>query len=327
MTTGRGSRNRPDRPRDEAFEAHGYHEPVLVAEVLGLLDPEDGGLFLDGTVGGGGHAERLLRSCAACRLLAVDRDPEALEVARKALAPFRDRVRFLHCRYDEVGADPEVRDQGLDGVLLDLGVSSHQLDEERRGFTFRRRVALDMRMDLSQKEDAAHFLADAREERLTQVFREYGEEPRARRLAREVVKRRRTEPLETADDLVAALTVALGRSPSAQDKARIFQAVRIAVNEELEVLERALPLLRDALKDGGVLVVIAYHSLEDRVVKHAFREWSKSCICPPELPVCVCRGRPLGETLTRRPIRPSESEIEANPRARSARLRAWRKAA
>ncbi len=314
-------------PKGDGARVRGYHEPVLVAEVLGFLDPVDGGLFLDGTVGGGGHAERLLALCPGCKLIAADRDPEALTVARETLAPFRDRVRFLHCRFDQAASDVEVREEGLDGVLLDLGVSSHQLDDDRRGFAFRRSVALDMRMDTSEKEDAAGFLAEAGEERLTRVFRDFGEEPRARRVAREIIKRRRTEPLRSADDLVAALTVALGRSPSARDKARIFQAVRMAVNEELETLERALPALREALKEGGVLVVIAYHSLEDRLVKHAFREWSKACICPPELPVCVCRGEPLGETLTRRPVRPSEEEVDTNPRSRSARLRAWRKAA
>ncbi len=314
-------------PDADGNEGRGYHEPVLVAEVLTFLAPAAGGLFLDGTVGGGGHAQHLLRSCASCRLVAVDRDAEALAAAREALAPFRDRVRFLHCRFDEASSDPEIREKGLDGVLLDLGVSSHQLDEDRRGFAFRRNVPLDMRMDRNEKGDAVRLLAEASEERLAQVFRELGEERRARRLAREVVKRRASEPLRSADDLVAALTVALGRSPSPRDKARIFQALRMAVNEELETLARALPILREALKDGGVMVVIAYHSLEDRVVKNAFREWSKACICPPELPVCVCRGRPLGETLTRKPVQPSPAEVERNPRARSARLRAWRKAA
>jgi 16S rRNA (cytosine1402-N4)-methyltransferase len=153
------------------------------------------------------------------------------------------------------------------------------------------------------------------------------EEPRARRLAREVIKRRATEPLQTSDDLVAALAVSLGRSPSAKEKARIFQSVRIAVNDEMDALEAWLPAIRDVLNEGGVLVVIAYHSLEDRVVKHTFREWSRSCVCPPELPICVCRGEPLGETLTRKVLRPTDAEVERNPRARSARLRAWRRAA
>jgi len=304
-----------------------YHEPVMADEVLAYLQPRDGALLFDGTVGGGGHTRLLLESCPACRVVAVDRDPEALAEAARSLAHVRDRVRFLHLRFDAAADDPEVRARGLDGALLDLGVSSHQLDEEARGFAFRRGVALDMRMDPGQDEDAARFLAEAGEEELARVFRELGEEPRARRLAREVVKRRATKPLATSDDLVAALTVALGRSPTAQDKARIFQAVRIAVNGELESLERGLPALRDALKAGGVLVVIAYHSLEDRLVKNAFREWSASCVCPPEAPVCTCRGRPLGETLTRKPARPGDDEVARNPRARSARLRAWRRAA
>jgi 16S rRNA (cytosine1402-N4)-methyltransferase len=257
----------------------------------------------------------------------VDRDPEALEEARGALGEYSDRVRFLHRRFDRALADIEVRDRGLDGALLDLGVSSHQLDEEGRGFAFRRGVALDMRMDATEGDDAARLLASASEDRLASVFRDYGEEPRARRLAREIVKRRASAPLETSDDLVAALSVTLRRSPSQQDKARIFQAVRIAVNEELESLEMGLPAIREALNDRGVLVVIAYHSLEDRVVKNAFREWSKACICPPEFPVCRCRGVPLGEILTRKPVRPGDQEIGRNPRARSARLRAWRRAA
>lgn len=304
-----------------------YHAPVLVEEVLDLLDPRGEALLLDGTVGGGGHTLAILEACPGCRVLAVDRDPEALDAARERLAVHRERVRFIRARFDDAVSDPEVRDRGLDGALLDLGVSSHQLDADDRGFAFRRGVALDMRMDPETPGDAAAFLQDADEERLLDVFRSYGEEPRARRLVREIVKRRETEPFETSDQVVAAMSVAYGKSPTAQDKARIFQAIRIAVNDELEALERALPALRDVLVDGGVLVVIAYHSLEDRIVKHTFREWSRACVCPPEIPVCMCRGKALGETLTRKPVRPSEDEVASNPRARSARLRAWRKAA
>lgn len=303
-----------------------YHEAVMGAEVLEYLTPSDGDFYLDGTVGGGGHTRLILEACGDCRVLAVDRDPEALEEARAALADQRSRVRFLRARFDRVPEDPEVRDRGLDGALLDLGVSSRQLDADERGFAFRRGVALDMRMS-KEGRDARDFLANADDEELTRVFREYGEEPRARRLAREVVKRRATEPLETSDDLVAALTVSLGRPPSAKEKARIFQAVRIAVNDELNALVSGLPAIRDVMRAGGVLVVIAYHSLEDRAVKHAFREWSRSCVCPPELPVCTCRGEPLGETLTRKVVRPTAEEVGGNPRARSARLRAWRRAA
>lgn len=304
-----------------------YHEPVMADEVVSLLGPAGEGLYLDGTLGGGGHTRRILEACVGCRVVAVDRDPAALAEAEGALGDLRARVRFVRARFDEALDDAEVRDRGLDGALLDLGVSSHQIDDEGRGFTFRRGAPLDMRMDPSEEGGAVAFLAGADEAELTRVFRELGEEPRARRLAREVVKRRATAPLATSDDLVAALATALGRAPTTQDKARIFQAVRIAVNGELESLARGLPLLRDALRDGGVLVVIAYHSLEDRMVKHAFREWSAACVCAPEAPVCTCRGRPLGETLTRKPMRPSPDEVERNPRARSARLRAWRRAA
>jgi len=304
-----------------------YHEPVLGAEVIDLLDPRGSGLHLDGTVGGGSHTRLILEACADCRVLAVDRDGDAIEHAKASLAEFGSRVRFLRSRFDDAPQDAEVRDVGLDGALLDLGVSSHQLESDVRGFTFRRGVALDMRMDDSADLDAARFLAEATEERLAQVFRDFGEGPKARRLAREIVKRRATESPETSDDLVAALSVTLGRSPTAQDKARIFQAVRIAVNEELESLELGLPAIREVMNDGAVMVVISYHSLEDRVVKNAFREWSKSCVCAPEMPVCTCRGRPLGETLTRKPLRPSDAEVERNPRARSALLRAWRRAA
>jgi 16S rRNA (cytosine1402-N4)-methyltransferase len=303
-----------------------WHEPVMGSEVLELLEPSGDGFYLDGTVGGGGHTRLILKSCDGCRVVAVDRDPEALDEAREALAEYRGRVRFLNVRFDRAPADPEIRDRGLDGALLDLGVSSHQLDADERGFTFRRGAPLDMRMT-PEGRDARALLADAPEEELARIFREYGEEPRARRLAREVVKRRASEPLESSDDLVAALTVALGRPPSAKEKARIFQSLRIAVNDEMEALEAGLPAIRDVMKAGAVLVVIAYHSLEDRAVKNAFREWSRACVCPPELPVCTCRGEPLGETLTRRIVRPSEEEVRRNPRARSARLRAWRRAA
>jgi 16S rRNA (cytosine1402-N4)-methyltransferase len=298
----------------------------MAREVLEFLDPRDARLFLDGTVGGGGHTRAILEACAGCRVLAVDRDPEALAEARDALAPFRSRVRFLAGRFDRAPRDPEIRDRGLDGALLDLGVSSYQLDADARGFTFRAGAPLDMRME-GEGRDALTVLADASEEELARIFREYGEEPRARRLAREIVKRRASGGVRTSDDLVAALAVSLGRAPSQQDKARIFQAVRIAVNEEMEALVAGLPAIRDVLTAGGVLVVIAYHSLEDRAVKNAFREWSRTCVCAPESPVCTCRGEPLGETLTRKVVRPSEDEVARNPRARSALLRAWRRAA
>ena len=303
-----------------------YHEPVLGPETMELLDPQPGSFFMDGTVGGGGHALLLLERCPECRLLAVDRDPEALAAARERLGPHRDRVRFLQVRFDAALEDVEVRDRGLDGALLDLGISSRHVDRTERGFSFRPGTPLDMRMS-GEGATAADLLNHSEEDELRRIFREYGEEPRARALAREVVRRREERPFGTSDDLVAALYRVLRREPTHQEKARVFQALRVAVNDELEALERALEGIREALCAGGVLAVIAYHSLEDRMVKHAFREWSRSCVCPPGFPVCTCRGRALGTTLTRRPIRPGAEEVERNPRARSALLRAWRKAA
>jgi 16S rRNA (cytosine1402-N4)-methyltransferase len=303
-----------------------HHEPVFGPRAIDLLDPHGTGLYVDGTVGGAGHARLLLERCEGCRLLAVDRDPEALAAARVALSPWIDRVRFLEARFDGVAEDAEVRDAGIDGALLDLGISSHQVDEDRRGFTFREGAPLDMRMSAAGP-TAADLLNSASEEELGRIFRDFGEERRWRALAREIVRRREVTAFETSDHLVAALTRVLGRSTQHQDKARVFQALRIALNGELEALEATLPALRDALHGGGVLVVIAYHSLEDRLVKHAFREWSRSCVCPPELPVCGCRGQAMGTVLTRKPERPDAVEVSANPRARSALLRAWRKAA
>jgi 16S rRNA (cytosine1402-N4)-methyltransferase len=306
-----------------------YHEPVLGDRVLDLLRPHGQGVYLDGTVGGGGHALMILEACPECRLIAVDRDPEALAEAERALAPYAARVRLVAATFDEIPGDARVKDLGLDGALLDLGVSSRQLDDEARGFTFGRGAPLDMRMGRGREDvaTAADLLNQLSTDELRRIFRDFGEEPKANRLAREVVKRREREPFRTSDQMVAAMHVVLGRPASTRDKARVFQALRIAVNRELERLSEGLERIRDVLRGGGVLVVIAYHSLEDRIAKRAFREWSRSCVCPPELPVCGCRGRPLGETLTRSPVIPDDAETARNSRARSARLRAWRKAA
>jgi len=305
-----------------------YHEPVLGPETLDFLHPAGSGIFLDGTVGGGGHAELILSTCPECRLIAVDRDPEALTEAEQRLAPFRDRVQFVRARYDESLEAAGVGSGTLSGALLDLGVSSRQLDADARGFTFRTGASLDMRFDQGESgETAAEILNTAPLERLESIFRTLAEMKRPGRLARGIVRRRERAPLETSDDLVAALSVALNRSPTQAEKAKLFQGLRLEVNSEVESLEMGLELIRDALEVGGVIVVIAYMSTDDRRVKHAFREWSRSCICPPRFPVCACRGRALGETLTRKVVRPGAEELGRNPRSRSARLRAWRKAA
>lgn len=306
---------------------HGYHTPVLVREVLGLLKPERGGLFVDGTVGGGGHARALLQRAPALHLAAVDRDPRALAECERALADFAGRIRFLQANFRDAARDPALAAGTVNGVLLDLGLSSSQLDRDRNGFAFRRGVPLDMRMGGSKEiaPSAADVLNTHGEGQLARIFRELGEHRGARRLAREIVRRRKSRPFATSDDLVGALRATMGRSPSPRDKARIFQAVRIEVNDEMGALREGLDTLRDTLAPGGVMAVISYHSLEDRVVKHRFRTWSQDCTCPPALPMCVCAGVAVGETLVRRPVRPEPREVAANPRARSARLRAWRK--
>lgn len=305
-----------------------YHKAVMVEEVVTAFTPLQPGTVLDGTLGAGGHALALLEAFPANTLLGVDRDAEALRAAGETLEGYAGRVRLLQCTFDRAVEVAGVVDGTLAGALLDLGVSGHQLDSDERGFTFRRGADLDMRMDpQAGGPTAAAFLNESPREELARVFRDYGDIPRAGRLASVVVRRREREPFRSSDDLVGALSAALDRSPKSSEKARLFQAVRIAINGEIDLLQRALPILREALGPEGTLVVIAYHSVEDRVVKNAFRNWSQSCICPPGLPVCVCRGAPLGASLTRKPITPTPTEVEGNPRARSARLRAWRKAA
>jgi 16S rRNA (cytosine1402-N4)-methyltransferase len=295
----------------------------MVAEVLSYLRPERGGVYFDGTVGGGGHSEAILNAGPGARVSGVDQDVEALEVAKRRLGRFGDRVTLVQGNFAEAAAGA---DEPLAGALLDLGVSSHQIDEPARGFSFRAGTPLDMRMSQgSGGPTAAELLNTLEESELADVFYRYGEERRSRRLARGVVRQRAEQPFRTSDDLNAILERFYGSRITVQDRARIYQALRIAVNEELAALERALVALRERLEEQGVLVVLSYHSLEDRLVKDAFREWSRDCVCPPELPVCRCRGRALGETLTRKPVKASAAEVEGNGRARSARLRAWRR--
>lgn len=306
--------------------ASDYHHPVLVEETLQLLEPERGGLFLDGTVGGGGHAEALLERGHSARLVGVDRDPDAISEAERRLERFGDRVRLVRADFADAVAAAGIAEASLAGALLDLGVSSHQIDETARGFTFRPGAPLDMRMDAGAGggENAAELLNRLPEEELALLFRRWGEERRAKRLARLLVEAREAEPLRTSDQLVAATDRALGPAVRITDRARIFQAVRIAVNREIDALEEALPKIRSALALGGVFVVLSYHSLEDRVVKNTFRDWSTACTCPPGFPVCTCGGVAAGELLARG-VAAEEREVAVNPRARSARLRAWRR--
>jgi 16S rRNA (cytosine1402-N4)-methyltransferase len=312
---------------DDGAEGTGYHEPVMLEEVLAYLQPERGGLYFDGTVGGGGHSAAILETGAESRVIGVDQDPEAIARAAERLEAYEDRVELVHANY--VAAAAALAASSLAGALLDLGISSRHIDEAERGFSFRSGTPLDMRMSGPGTDvpSAADLLNTLPEAELANLFYRYGEERQSRRLAAEVVRRRGTQPFAVSDDLLEAMAASLRGRLEAQDRARIFQALRIAVNDELGVLAAALPLLRDALAPGGVIVVLAYHSLEDRLVKDAFREWSRSCVCPPELPVCRCRGHAFGRLLTRKPARPTALEVQRNVRSRSARLRAWQKAA
>lgn len=302
-----------------------YHAPVLAAEVQELF--RGARQVLDCTLGGGGHSAALLAMGAT--VTAIDRDRAAVRVARDRLATYEAASRFRVILGNFAEADrllPDTR-QKFDAILADLGVSSHQIDSELRGFSFREGAPLDMRMEAGGGPSAAELLNSIDEQELIRVLREYADEPRARRLAREIIRRRETSPFETSDDLVRAIRGALGARSGPGDFARIFQGIRIAVNDELGSLERALPLLRDKLRPGGVLAVIAYHSGEDRIVKHLMRDWSRDCVCPPKQLQCTCGGRALGSLVNRKAIKTSAAEVERNPRARSARLRAWRSAA
>jgi 16S rRNA (cytosine1402-N4)-methyltransferase len=297
-----------------ADSANPVHVPVLLAPVLAAA--AGASRAVDATLGDGGHAEAL-RTLGA-EVLGIDRDPAAVAVSRRRLGD--EGMRYLQAPYSAPAALAAVAAFRPEFILLDLGVSSRQLDEADRGFTFRPNAPLDMRMG-DTGPTAAAFLNSAAEEELARVFYEYGDERQSRRLAREIVRRRGNHPFSISDDLVNAVRATLGPRAGPSEFARLFQAVRIAVNDELSGLAVALPAFRDALADGGRLAVITYHSGEDRLVKLAFREWAAACVCPPKQPICTCRGRPLGRLVPRKPIVPEPDEVAANPRARSAHLR------
>ena len=291
-----------------------YHLPVLLEPVRTAA--RGARRVVDATLGDGGHAAAFLQEGA--QVLGIDRDPEAIAISRRRLGD--TGIHYIEAPYASAEALAAVAGFKPDFVLLDLGVSSRQLDEPDRGFTFRPGAPLDMRMG-EDGTSAATLLQTADATTLETIFRTYGDERRARRLAAEIARRRERDRFTTSDDLVNAIRAVLGPKSGPGDFARLFQAIRIAVNDELTGLEQALPAFRDALAPGGRLAVITYHSGEDRLVKHSFRDWASSCVCPPGLPLCTCRGRPLGHIEPRKPIEPDQAELESNPRARSARLR------
>lgn len=298
------------------------HQPVLYKEIIHRLRPGRGGKYVDATVGAGGHAEGILAaSSPSGRLLGLDVDPEALALARENLEDYGPRVTLVRASYTTLEDQVEaIGWQTVDGVLLDLGVSSMQLDRPGRGFAFQVEGPLDMRFDPEGRRRAADLVNELPESELADLIYQYGEERRARRLARAIVAAR---PLETTRELAEVILQAVGgrRGERIHPATRTFQALRIAVNDELGALETALPQAVNVLAEGGRLAVIAFHSLEDRIVKRFFRRESRDCICPPRQPICTCDHEASLEVLTRRPIQPDEAEVASNPRARSARLR------
>jgi 16S rRNA (cytosine1402-N4)-methyltransferase len=305
------------------------HVPVMADEVLAMLAPAPARHFVDATLGGGGHAERILESSDPDgRLLGLDADGAAIARVRARLAPrFGDRVRLRQANFRDLAAvAPAEGFEAVDGCLFDLGLSSFQLADAERGFGFRTGGPLDMRFDTSRGVPAAELLATLDRDELQALFSRYGEEPYAGRIARAIVESRRTTPVRTAEELAALIAhVAPGRAPGRRrvhPATRVFQALRIAVNEELDALQAGLAAAVDLLRPGGRLVVLSYHSLEDRIVKRFLQAERRGCTCPPEVPVCVCGHHPRLRLLGSKGVVPTAAEISANPRARSARLRA-----
>ena len=301
------------------------HRPVLLRETIELLAAGRGGLFVDCTVGLGGHSEAILQASPDAHVLGIDRDEEALGLATERLAQYGSRFRSVHADFREltrVLATAKVRQ--VRGVVADLGVSSLQLDSPGRGFSFRHEAPLDMRMDISGGETAAELLGRLSEVEIARIIFEYGEERRSRRIARRIVERReRGEPIQTTHDLADLVARAVGpdKKRRIHPATRTFQALRIAVNGELENLDSFLVQAVDHLEQAGRLAVISFHSLEDRIVKRTLLKLSGRCQCPPRLPVCICGVTKQISILTRRAIVPGEEEIEENPRSRSAKLR------
>ena len=305
------------------------HRPVLLEETLKFLAPERGGLFVDCTAGLGGHSEAILRASSETRVLGIDRDPVALDYTRHRLAPFGDRFKAVHANFLHIASvltaagetDPA-------GVLADLGVSSLQFDSPERGFSFRFDAQLDMRMDPTTGPTAADLLAELPEVEIARIIFEFGEERHSRRIARKIVeKREQGRPVTTTKALADLVLQAIGGGKWKQihPATRTFQALRIAVNKELDGLAQFVETSIDLLEPDGRLVVISFHSLEDRIIKQELRRLSGHCQCPPRLPVCSCGARKMVEILTRRPVTSGTAEVDENPRARSAKLRACRK--
>jgi 16S rRNA (cytosine1402-N4)-methyltransferase len=306
------------------------HISVMPVEVLRYLIPRPGGIYVDGTLGGAGHARQILEASSPNGILVgFDRDRTALETAAKRLAEFGERIQLVNRNFAELATSLAERGiTGIDGLLLDLGVSSHQLNTAERGFSFQQDAPLDMRMDTAEGETAADLVNSLPERELERLIKEYGEERWARRIAQFIVTARAAAPIETTLQLVDIIKGAIPKAKWEErlhPATRTFQALRIAVNEELASLEQGLAAGLQLLNPGGRCVVISFHSLEDRIVKQSFRRLAQGCICPKNLPLCVCGHAPQLRILTTKPVMAADAEVDHNPRARSARLRAAEK--
>jgi 16S rRNA (cytosine1402-N4)-methyltransferase len=313
-------------------DAQPEHKSVLLDEVLAFLELNDQSIVIDATLGLGGHAEAILEAFPFVEVIGIDQDAAALKIAGGRLSRFGDRFRSFHSNFSEIAQiarDATV--DAVDAIIADLGVSSMQLDDANRGFSFRSDAPLDMRMDTtSGGQTAAELLETLDEDEIANVIYKYGEERKSRRIAKWIVERReKGEPIQTTTELAALVQRAVGRGP--KDKihpaTRTFQALRIAVNDELGILDKFIADSVDLLKPKGTFCVITFHSLEDRIVKQAFQKLAGKCFCPPRIPRCVCGAEKRVEILTRKPVVPTEAEMNANPRSRSAKLRACRKLA
>lgn len=314
---------------DKKFE----HTPVLLKEVLAYLNPQPGFVIVDGTVGGGGHSKEILhRILPGGKLIAFDQDQEALKAARKVLEPFgNEHFQLIHSNFINIkGILTELDFKGVDGILFDLGVSSYQLDQGERGFSYQHDALLDMRMDRRQAFSAYELVNNASLKELTDIIYEYGEERWAKRIALFITKERAIKPIQTTGQLVEVIKKAVpqgARREGPHPAKRTFQALRIAVNRELEILEQSILQGVEQLKPGGRMAIITFHSLEDRITKQVFQKLAKGCICPKELPQCICQKKPIVRILTGKPVQPGQEELKDNPRSRSAKLRVIEKVA
>lgn len=306
------------------------HVSVLLEETIESLNIKPDGIYVDGTLGGGGHSLEICKKLGdGGRLIGIDQDTDAIEAATERLENYSDKVTIVHSNYQDTDSVlKELSVGGVDGIVLDLGVSSYQLDNADRGFTYREDTPLDMRMNRDSQLTAKDIVNDYSESELFRVIREYGEDGFAKNIAKHIVIARQKKPIETTGELneiIKAAIPARVRQGAGHPSKKTFQAIRIELNHELEVLENSLDKMIELLNPGGRLSIITFHSLEDRIVKNIFRKNMNPCICPPGFPVCACGRKPTGKIVTRKPIVPGEQELECNRRAKSSKLRVFEK--